>query len=386
MKLGSSISNLKGSPTMGAAENVRKLLAQKKDVIRFDIGEPDFDTPLHISEAGIEAIKRGFTHYTSARGIPELQSALAHDLKTKGLEAGSDQLIFYPGSKFSLYSIFSLLLDDGDEVIIQDPLWPTYASIIEYLHGKAVRVKDWNEENPSEFSVASFVEKITPRTKAVMLNSPCNPTGATVSPEDTQKLLEECDKKGVPLILDRIYSSITYDGTKDTLPSYDLERGNLIVVSGFSKEFAMTGWRLGYTAASRSFTKLLADYQENTTSCPASFVQKAAVAALTAPRDWQRKMNKEYEERRAIMISGISKIQGWKCVPPPGAFYCFARINSNDSVSYAKDLLSEKLVSTVAGAYFGDGGESHLRLAFTTPKERIREGLERIHAFAKGKK
>ena len=369
---------------MGAAENVRKLLAEKQDVVRFDIGEPDFDTPSHISQAGIDAIKNGFTHYTSARGIPELQNALVADLKSKGLEAGKEHLIFYPGSKFSLYSIFSLLLDKGDEVVIQDPLWPTYASIVEYLGGKPVPVNDWNEDNPSSFSVEDYASKITSRTKAVLLNSPCNPTGATVSARDTQKLLDACEERGVPLILDRIYSSLTYDGTADTLPSYDIERGNLIVVSGFSKEFAMTGWRLGYTVASRSFSKLLADYQENTTSCPASFVQKAAAVALSAPRDWQKKMNEEYAARRATMLRGISKIPGWKCAPPAGAFYCFARIDSSDSVAYAKDLLAQKLVSTVAGAYFGRSGESHLRLAFTTSQQRIEEGMERIRSFAEG--
>jgi aspartate/methionine/tyrosine aminotransferase len=366
---------------MGAAENVRKLLAQKKDIVRFDIGEPDFDTPSHISEAGIDAIKSGFTHYTSPRGIPELQSAMVADLRRKGLEATPDQLIFYPGSKFSAFSVFSLLLNERDEVIIQDPLWATYSTIIELLGGKPVHVKNWNEDDPKDFSLDAFRAKFSEKTKAVLLNSPCNPTGAIVSIEDTHALLELCDSNGVPLILDTIYSALTFDGTKDELPTYNLEKGNLIVVSGFSKEFAMTGWRLGYTVASREFSKLLADYQENTTSCPSSFVQKAAAVALTAPRDWQKKMNDEYLRRRDAMISGISKIPGWKCAPPPGAFYCFARINSNDSVGYSKALLQEKLVSTVAGAYFGESGESHLRLAFTTSVPRINEGMERIRSF-----
>ena len=187
---------------MGAAENVRKLLAQKKDIVRFDIGEPDFDTPSHISEAGIEAIKSGFTHYTSPRGIPELQSAMVADLRRKGLEATPDQLIFYPGSKFSAFSVFSLLLDERDEVIIQDPLWATYSTIIELLGGKPVHVKNWNEDDPKDFSLDAFRAKFSEKTKAVLLNSPCNPTGATVSIEDTQALLELCDSNGVPVILD----------------------------------------------------------------------------------------------------------------------------------------------------------------------------------------
>lgn len=366
---------------MGTAENVRKLLTQRKDIVRFDIGEPDFDTPAHISKAGIDAINSGFTHYTSSRGIPELQSAMVEDLKRKGIDATPDQLIFYPGSKFSAFSVFSLLLNEGDEVIIQDPLWPTYSTIIEFLGGKPVHVKNWNEDDPKDFSLDIFRAKFSDKTKAVLLNSPCNPTGATASNDDTQDLLELCDSKDVPLILDTIYSALTFDGTNDELPTYNLEKGNLIVVSGFSKEFAMTGWRLGYTVASKEFSKLLADYQENTTSCPSSFVQKAAAVALNSPRDWQKKMNEEYLRRRDAMIKAISKIPGWKCSPPPGAFYCFARINSNDSIKYAKTLLEEKLVSTVAGAYFGESGESHLRLAFTTSLPRINEGMERIRAF-----
>jgi aspartate aminotransferase len=244
-------------------------------------------------------------------------------------------------------------------------------------------VKDWDENNPRKFPVQEFEKKIGPRTKAVLLNTPSNPTGAVVPDRDVEGLLEVCDRKGVPLILDLIYSALCYDdGARESIPSYDLEKGNLVLVSGVSKEFAMTGWRLGYTVASRRFTKHLVDLQENTASCPASFAQKAAVAALTGPRDWQVKMNREYKERRDTMLRGISKIEGWKCEAPPGAFYCFPRINSDDSVLYSKGLLAEKLVSGVAGAYFGPSGESHLRLSYTTSKERISEGMERIKEYS----
>ncbi len=367
---------------MEAAEKVRRLLAEKTDVVRFDIGEPDFDTPRHISEAGTEAISKGFTHYTSPRGIPELRDALVHDLRQRnGLEAGTDQLVFYPGSKFAIFSVFSLLCEEGDEVIIEDPLWPTYASILEFLRAVPLRVQNWNEIEATS-SVEGMISKITSKTKAVLVNSPSNPTGSTVPEREIARLLEECDKRGIPLILDRIYSALSYDGENSKVPAYDLEDGNLIIVSGFSKEFAMTGWRLGYSVASKNFTKLLCDFQENTTSCPASFVQKAAVAALTGPREWQTKMNSEYRERRDLMLQGIGQIPGWKCAPPPGAFYCFPSIPSSDSVSYSKKLLEEKYVSLIAGAHFGPSGEGHLRLSYTTSKDRIVEGMKRIKEFA----
>lgn len=227
-----------------------------------------------------------------------------------------------------------------------------------------------------------MISKITSKTKAVLVNSPSNPTGSTVPEREIARLLEECDKRGIPLILDRIYSALSYDGENSKVPAYDLEDGNLIIVSGFSKEFAMTGWRLGYSVASKNFTKLLCDFQENTTSCPASFVQKAAVAALTGPREWQTKMNSEYRERRDLMLQGIGQIPGWKCAPPPGAFYCFPSIPSSDSVSYSKNLLEEKYVSLIAGAHFGPSGEGHLRLSYTTSKDRIVEGMKRIKEFA----
>jgi aspartate aminotransferase len=382
LNLGSKVSQLRGSPTIEAAEKVRKLLAEKKDVVRFDIGEPDFDTPAHISKAGIEAIGKGYTHYTSARGIPELREVLSADLKGKGLDTSGQQLVFYPGSKFAIYAAFSLLLDAGDEVVIQDPLWPTYASIIEYLGGIPVRVRDWNEENPREFPVERFVERIGTKTKAVLLNTPCNPTGALVPERDVSRLLFECDAKNVPLILDRIYSALCFDdGAENLLPSYDLEAGNLVVISGFSKEFAMTGWRLGYTVASKRFTTLLAEFEENTTSCASSFVQAAAVTALTGPREWQKEMNDQYRRRRDLMVRGICGIPGWSCSSPPGAFYCFPKIPHLDSLSYASGLLEEMCVSTVAGAPFGPSGESHLRLSYTTSEERIEEGIRRIKKY-----
>ena len=380
MELSSSVNRLKPSPTIGASEEVRKLKAKGIDVVRFDIGEPDFDTPDHIRMAGIEAIKKGFTHYTSARGIPELREALVSDQKRIGLGLDTSNVVFYPGSKIGLFSIFSLLVDPGSEVIIQDPLWPTYGSIIEYLGGIPVRVGDWSDQSPSGvFSLEEFERKISSKTRAILINSPCNPTGAVVTDDKIEELLEISGSKQIPLVLDRIYSALTYDGVEDKIPAYDVEDGNLIVISGFSKEFAMTGWRLGYSIAPKSFTNLLVEFQENTTTCPSSFVQYAALAALTGARDWQKKMNAEYEERRNVMVGEINRIHGWKCAPPQGAFYCFPFTgNGSDSVSLSSKLLLQAGVSSVAGAFFGERGESHLRLSYTTPRDRIVEGMKRI--------
>lgn len=381
MKLAKSVERLKPSPTIAAGEEVRKLLAKGSDVVRFDIGEPDFDTPEHIKQAGIDAINKGFTHYTSARGIPQLRDALIKDQGEKGIKMSQANAVFYPGSKIALYSVLALLVDQGDEVLIQDPLWPTYASIVEYLGGIPVPVGDWSDDGKDSFSPEDFQKKINSKTRAVLINSPCNPTGSVVPGDRIEELLSICRSKQVPLVLDRIYSALTYDGVKDEIPEYDIEDGSLIVISGFSKEYAMTGWRLGYTIAPKSFTDLLVQFTDNTTTCPVSFVQSAAVAALTGPRDWQVKMNREYQDRRDAMVSGLNKIPGWKCASPKGAFYCFPVTSEKDSVSLSSRLLSKCLVSSVAGKYFGSRGEGHLRLSYTTSQDRIIEGMKRINEF-----
>jgi aspartate aminotransferase len=380
LRLSERVRNLQSSPTIAAGEAVRKLVAGGEDVVRFDIGEPDLETPAHIKATGIEAIKKGFTHYTSARGIPELRDALVADQRGRGLDAKPSNVAFYPGSKFGLFSVLSLMVDSGDEVLIQDPVWPTYASIIEYLGGTPVRIGSPSDDGSANLT-QSFEEKITKKTKAVLINSPCNPNGERVSNEQLEELLESCGKKGVALVLDRIYSALLYDGLPDTIPACRIEDGNLVVVSGFSKEFAMTGWRLGYTVASKEFTDLLVNLQDNTATCAPSFVQKAGVAALTGDRSWYRAVIDEYRARRDIMIAEIERVRGWHCSAPAGAFYCFPRIDNPDSSAFASSLLDQMKVSSVAGVHFGPRGQGHLRLSYTTPRDRIVEGIRRIREF-----
>ena len=297
------------------------------------------------------------------------------------MDAKPSNVAFYPGSKFGLFSVLSLLVDSGDEVLIQDPVWPTYASVIEYLGGTPARIGPPDDDSQVNPPVESLEERITERTKAVLINSPCNPTGERVSNEQLEDLLRSCGRKGVALVLDRIYSALVYDGLPDSIPSCNIEDGNLIIVSGFSKEYAMTGWRLGYTIASEAFTDLLVNLQDNTSTCAPSFVQKAGVAALTGERTWQRAMVDEYRARRDIMIAEMGKIHGWHCPTPTGAFYCFPRINDTDSSAFASSLLEQRRVSSVAGAYFGPRGQGHLRLSYTTPRDRIVEGMRRIREF-----
>ena len=381
MRYASRVGSLRPSATMAAAAAVQEAIRRGEDIIRFDIGEPDFDTPDHIREAGIDAIRKGFTHYTSARGIPELGAALAQSLTADGMDVGPRNLAFYPGSKLGVYSLLSLLVGDGDEALIQDPAWPTYASIVEYLGGSPCLVNAWDEGDPDSFPVQRFVKKMTTKTKAVVVNSPCNPTGSVAKRRTLEELAEACSSRGVVLVLDRIYSAITYDGGPEKAPAADFENGSVAVVSGFSKEFAMTGWRLGYTVASKELTDLLVKVIDNTATCASAFVQKAAVAGLTGERSWQRKMNDEYRARRDLMLEEIGRVPGWTCARPSGAFYCFANMGRPESVALSDALLREAKVSSVAGAQFGPAGEGHIRLSYTTSRDRIAEGMGRIRRF-----
>jgi aspartate aminotransferase len=370
---------LQPSPTLAAAEMVRELQSDGKPVFRFDIGEPDFDTPQHVKDAALEAIRSGYTHYTSAKGLPELRAAIANNYVAKGVPVKPENVAVFPGSKFALYAVLSLLTDPGDEVMIQDPSWPSYASMITFLHGLPIFVPAPLEQHFVP-TIHSFQERVTDRTKAVIINSPGNPTGAVYPRCLMSELRELCEQRRPVLISDEIYSALVYNGQAPS-PLEDPESDGVIVASGFSKEFAMTGWRLGYTVASRRVTDLLVRFMENTATCPTSFVQKAAVAALTGPRDWFTEMLAEYRTRREAMIEGLSKITGWQCGMPEGAFYCFPRTNFKDTRLLEKMLLEKRRVSVVAGAYFGPSGEKHVRLSYTTSRKNIRDGIELIRQY-----
>jgi aspartate aminotransferase len=371
---------LQPSPTLRTAETARTLQSQGKKVIRFDIGEPDFDTPDHIRKAAVESINKGFTHYTSSKGILDLRAALAKEFTDRHVETKAENVVVFPGSKSALYASLSLLIEPDEKVIIPDPAWPSYASIITFLRGVPVSIPTKGE---SQFvpTIESFLERIDNKTKAVIINSPNNPTGAVYQRKLVEELRDLCEERKVVLVSDEIYASIVYDGERAPTPLADPESGSVIVISGFSKEYAMTGWRLDYAVASTRFAELLARFQENTTTCPTSFVQKAAVAALSDQREWFRDMLAEYRRRRDVMVRGINTIQGWECPNPGGAFYCFPRTNLKDSRALEAGLLYTKYVSVVAGAHCGSSGERHLRLPYAISEDSIEEGLGLIKQY-----
>ncbi|MFI5419390.1 MAG: pyridoxal phosphate-dependent aminotransferase [Nitrososphaerales archaeon] len=367
--------------TVESAFVVQRLAERPDYSIKFGNAEPDFPTPEHVVNAAVDAIKQGYTHYTSPKGIEELRIAIADYYSERQLLTDKDDIVIFPGSKFGLFSALYLLIDRNSEVIIQDPIYSAYSSIVKMLQGKTVTVP-MVDDYDSDSIVESMAFKINQKTKAIIVNSPGHPTGAILRRRYLETLLELCNKRNIFLIIDTNNSSFCYIDESECFPHSDLRTDNLVIVSGFSKDFAMTGWRLGYTLAPKQFTDYLVSVQENSSACPASFVQKAAIAALTGSRDWQRRLVHEYQSRRDVMIREISKISGWTCHPPDGAFCCFPRINNVNSRAFSRALLEEKYVSTVPGSQFGESGEGHLRLAFTTPIPKIREGMGRIREFA----
>jgi len=268
----------------------------------------------------------------------------------------------------------------GDEVIIPDPAWPSYASIITFLRGVPISVPT-KSENQHVPAIESFLNRINDRTKAIIINSPNNPTGAVYPKKLVEELRDVCEDRKAVLISDEIYAAIVYDCARAPTPLSDPESASVIVIDGFSKEYAMTGWRLGYAVASTRFSELLGRFQENITTCPTSFVQKAALAALSEPREWFQDMLAEYKRRRDIMVRKINEIQGWECSRPEGAFYCFPRTNFNDSRALEERLLQTKHVSVVAGAHFGSSGEQHVRVSYTTSEQNIKTGVELIKQY-----
>jgi aspartate aminotransferase len=365
--------------------------AEGTDVVDFGLGEPDFETPAHIKEAGITAIRDGFTRYTAASGIDELKGAIVTKLKRdNGLTYAPSQIIVSCGSKHSLFNIVEALLNPGDEVIVPAPYWVTYTEQIRLDDAQPIIVQT-REEDGFHVTREVLEPAITPRTKAILLNSPCNPTGAMIPTAELHKIAELAVERDVMVISDEAYESMTYDGhTHTSIASLgeEIQRRTLLV-NTVSKAYAMTGWRIGYTAGPAEIVKAMGNIQSQVTSNPTSIAQKAAVAALLGPHDDLRAMVIEFARRRGYLLDRLNAISGITCTTPEGAFYLFPNVSSfygavvdgrpiRNSVEMADYLLQTAHVVSVPGSEFGS--DAHLRLSYATSMERIRTGAERIES------
>jgi aspartate aminotransferase len=355
----------------------KALEATGRRVIHLEIGEPDFGTPAHIVEAGMRALRDGHTHYCPAPGLPQLREACAEHLSAhRGLAVDPARVVVAPGAKPFLYFGVLATCQAGDEVIYPNPGFPIYESVIRYAGATPVPLP-LVEERGFAFTAADLAERLTPRTRMVILNSPANPTGGIVPPALVAEIAEVLAGHDCFILSDEVYSEMLYGGTHDTVAAHQGLLDRTLLVDGFSKTFAMTGWRLGYAALPTNLVEPITRLLINSVSCTAPAVQLAGVAALTGPRTEVDAMMAEFVRRRTAVVEGLNAIPGVSCVMPEGAFYAFPNVTGTglDARSVADRLLSEAGVAVLAGTAFGAYGEGYLRLSYANSLENIGEAL-----------
>jgi aspartate/methionine/tyrosine aminotransferase len=383
MKLSERLARLGTETAFEVLVRARALEAQGKSVIHLEIGEPDFDTPAHITEAAIEALKGGATHYGPSAGLPELRQAIAEDTRARrGIEVTPEMVVVTPGGKPIMFYAILALIDPGDEVLYPNPGFPIYESMIGYIGGTPVPVR-LLEERDFELDVDQLIERVGPRTRLIVINSPHNPTGGAISEAGLRAIAEVAVRHGIPVLADEIYSELLYEGQHVSIASMPDMEPHAIILDGFSKTYAMTGWRLGYGIMPAPLAKIVAKLQTNAVSCTATFTQMAGVAALKGDKTPCRKMLDEFRRRRDAIVKGLRKIPGFTCPEPKGAFYVFPNITGTGLATkvLADRLLDEAGVAALAGTAFGEWGEGHLRFSYANSLENIEEALRRVGAL-----
>ena len=392
--LSDKLENIVPSMTLAITAKAKMLVDQGYDVVAFGVGEPDFDTPDPIKEAAIEAIKSGYTKYTPATGVLKLRQLICEKLQRDNhLDYSPDQIIANSGAKHSLSTAFQTILNPGEEVILAAPYWVSYPEIIKIAGGVPVIINT-QEVNNFKITPEELQEKITDKTKAILLNTPSNPVGAVYSREDLEKLADIAVKNNIFVVSDEIYERLIYDDNKHvSIAEISPEMKNLtILINGMSKDYAMTGWRLGYTAANREVIKAMGVIQGHAVSHPSSITQYAGIGALQSDKAIFLDMLKEYDQRRKYMIERINNMKELSYIYPQGAFYVFINISKlfnktyngkqvNSSLEFADALLDIEKVALVPGIAFGV--DSFVRISYATSMEEIKKGLDRIENFIK---
>ena len=358
------------------------LEAQGREVVHLEIGEPDFDTPRHIIEAAKTALDEGYTHYSPSAGIPELRAAIAAEmLRTRGIAVTPEQVVVTPGAKPIMFFVIMALAQAGDDVIYPNPGFPIYESVIRFVGAKPVPIPLRETRNFS-LDVNELHDLITDRTRLIILNSPQNPTGGIIPLQDLKAIAEIATHRHIPVLADEIYSRMLYDETFHSISSFDGMQDLVVILDGFSKTYAMTGWRLGYGVMPEGLATHISRLMTNSNSCTASFVQRAALAALQGPQDAVDAMMAEFRRRRDTFVSGLNAIPGLRCAAPAGAFYAFPNITavSPSARTLADYLLQQGGVASLAGSDFGIHGEGFIRFSYANSLANLRKALDRIAA------
>lgn len=363
----------------------KKLEAEGKDIIHLQIGEPDFDTPKNIIDAGVAALRGGYTHYTPNTGLLEAKEAVVEYVKKyKNIDATPEEIVIVPGGKPTMFFSILALVEPGDEVIYPNPGYPIYESLIRFAGGIPVPMP-LVEENDFNVDIEDLKKKINPKTKMVIINSPANPTGGLLSKRNIENIAELLIGKGIFVLSDEIYDRIVYEGSPTSMATIPEMKDYTIILDGFSKTYAMTGWRMGFGIMHRDIVKKVDRLMSNSTSNTAAFSQIAGIEALSGPQDEILKMVSEFKRRRDFMVDGLNSIDKISCKKPKGAFYVFPNIKDIgiNSEKLADYILEEANVAVLDGASFGEYGEGHLRLSYATSMENIEKAISRINEAIK---
>src|SRR5213594_1286733 len=363
----------------------KALEAQGRDIIHLEIGEPDFDTPPNIIEAGCDALHRSFTHYGPSAGLMELREVIAQYVsETRRVNVTPDETVVVPGGKPIIFFSVLALAEEGDEIIYPNPGFPIYESMINYVGAKAVPIR-LREELDFRLDVDELSSLINERTKLIILNSPQNPTGGVLQKEDIDRIARAIGDRNIMVLSDEIYSRLIFEGEDHSIMSVDGMKERTILLDGFSKTYAMTGWRMGYGVMRADLAAHLSRLMTNSHSCTASFTQIAGIDALRGPQDVVDTMRTEFQKRRDVMVAGLNRIKGFSCRLPKGAFYVFPNITQTGwpLKKLADALLDDVGVAALSGTAFGDFGEGYLRFSVANSIENIEKALDRIETWTK---
>lgn len=384
LKLAQRMSRLGTETAFEVLVRARALEAQGRDIVHLEIGEPDFDTPENVVEAGVRALQSGWTHYTPSAGIPALREAIAAEIsRSRNIKVLPEEVVVVPGGKPIIFFCALALLEEGDDVIYPNPGFPIYESVIHFLGAKAVPLH-LREERDFRLNVEELASKITPQTKLIILNSPQNPTGGVLDEKDIREIAAAIGNNDMMVLSDEIYSRLIFEGRHFSIMSLPEFRDRTILLDGFSKTYAMTGWRLGYGVMRPDLALSVSRLMTNSNSCTAGFTQMAGIEALRGSQSSVDSMCSAFKQRRDIFVRGLNKIKGFRCRTPKGAFYVFPNIQGTGwaSKKLADALLEEAGVACLSGTSFGNFGEGFLRFSVANSIENLEKALQRIDKWA----
>jgi len=383
LRLAERMSRLGTETAFEVLNRARALERQGKEVIHLEIGEPDFETPTNVINAGVDALQSGWTHYGPSAGLPELRETIANEVsRTRGVEVAPEEVVVVPGGKPIIFFSILALIDEGDEVIYPNPGFPIYESMIRYVGGRAVPVR-LSEERDFALNVDELSHLISDRTKLIIINSPHNPTGGVLGKHDLEQIAEAIGDRNIFVLSDEIYSRLIFDGKHHSIMSVPGFKDRTILLDGFSKTYAMTGWRMGYGVMRADLAAQVARLMTNSNSCTASFTQVAGVEALQGDQSSVEHMRSEFQRRRDVFVTALNQIRGFSCRMPKGAFYVFPNITATgwQSKPLADALLEEAGVACLSGTSFGEFGEGYLRFSIANSMENLNRALAKIEQW-----